>query len=591
MINLTSLSFEKIKEDLLNYLQSRPDYERWKDFFESSTGTILIELLAGLGSFLSHLLTVGRREAYLFPAMLKSSTIAMAQFLGYSAFRGKNSTATLTITPEYTTSVARFSSIGTYNDYDLVILSDVFLTEGQSQNVEVVIGKKGEETLSIDTNGIHRFSTAFLSEDVRLLLDGAEVELGTSFEDLLNDKWLLVTNPLESVDAVYLGEITGTHELTLEYILFAQVDSIDISKAQCYYGTIESLVDFTRYQSPESIDKIKSVAPAYHDLQKVIRSREDYVKLVKQLLPNAVDVAGNDPSPPEVQISYVLEDESLLSDDDKTSLLNELDKYRPFGLPVPTIVDPKKLNSEIIAQLKVYSGSNMDEIKSTVQSVAGSFSKKLGITVDVDEIESMIESDSAVKVARVQWKVLGEFLGAGSTATSTFTVRFPPVVSGSDMVYIDGTPAKEITSSVTGEVVGTGSTAGTTVFTATLANTNIKPSTVTVHYTIGTTNYTAADDGNGNITGTYLTGTINYTTGDISLTFSSAPDAGTNITVDYLYFPYWYTMNYTTGEITFKSPPPAGSSITADYITTLNEAQLEWNEYTTMSYQISVEVV
>ena len=40
------------------------------------------------------------------------------------------------------------------------------------------------------------------------------------------------------------------------------------------------------------------------------------------------------------------------------------------------------------------------------------------------------------------------------------------------------------------------------------------------------------DDGNGNITGDGVTGTVNYTTGEISVTFSTAPANGTEITAD-----------------------------------------------------------
>ena len=91
-------------------------------------------------------------------------------------------------------------------------------------------------------------------------------------------------------------------------------------------------------------------------------------------------------------------------------------------------------------------------------------------------------------------------------------------------------------NSVTGEVIGTGD-GSTTSFSATLANTPVEPKSLTVHYTIGGTAYTGTDDGEGNITGTDIdSGTINYDTGEVSLTFSTAPDDGTNITADYKYY-------------------------------------------------------
>jgi len=84
----------------------------------------------------------------------------------------------------------------------------------------------------------------------------------------------------------------------------------------------------------------------------------------------------------------------------------------------------------------------------------------------------------------------------------------------------------------TGEVIGTGD-GTTTSFSGTLANPPAFPNSVSIHYVIGATSYTATDDGAGNISGTYVSGTITYSTGVWSLTFTTAPDSGTNITADY----------------------------------------------------------
>jgi len=85
---------------------------------------------------------------------------------------------------------------------------------------------------------------------------------------------------------------------------------------------------------------------------------------------------------------------------------------------------------------------------------------------------------------------------------------------------------------VAGEIIGTGDGA-TLTFSATLANPPVAAGSVVISYTIGGTAYTATDNGLGTITGTDLSGTINYTTGEVSLTFTVAPDAATDITADY----------------------------------------------------------
>jgi len=86
--------------------------------------------------------------------------------------------------------------------------------------------------------------------------------------------------------------------------------------------------------------------------------------------------------------------------------------------------------------------------------------------------------------------------------------------------------------SANGEIIGTGD-GSTTTFSTALSYTPIGPGTVKVHYTIGGTTYSVTDDGTGNISDDNVTGTINYDTGDVNLTFTTAPDTETNITVDY----------------------------------------------------------
>ena len=69
----------------------------------------------------------------------------------------------------------------------------------------------------------------------------------------------------------------------------------------------------------------------------------------------------------------------------------------------------------------------------------------------------------------------------------------------------------------------------TKVFAFTSSKIPVVVSSVTISYTVGSTDYEATDDGAGVITGTGLTGTIDYSTGAIALTFTTAPDNDTTI--------------------------------------------------------------
>ena len=85
------------------------------------------------------------------------------------------------------------------------------------------------------------------------------------------------------------------------------------------------------------------------------------------------------------------------------------------------------------------------------------------------------------------------------------------------------------------EQIGTGDGA-TITFTAVLSKTPIKPGSVTV--TDGVETFT--DNGDGTLTGSAGgSGTVNYTTGDISVTFATAPASGAAITASYKYYISW----------------------------------------------------
>ncbi|RLF66470.1 MAG: hypothetical protein DRN30_02070 [Thermoplasmata archaeon] len=73
-----------------------------------------------------------------------------------------------------------------------------------------------------------------------------------------------------------------------------------------------------------------------------------------------------------------------------------------------------------------------------------------------------------------------------------------------------------------------------TSYSYTFTITPLFPGTVKIDYTIGGSSYEATDDGSGSISGYQLTGTIDYRNGNCSLSFSVAPDAGTDIVGKYV---------------------------------------------------------
>jgi len=91
------------------------------------------------------------------------------------------------------------------------------------------------------------------------------------------------------------------------------------------------------------------------------------------------------------------------------------------------------------------------------------------------------------------------------------------------------------TGSTTGEVLTTVTTATASPITGKISLPPVNPlSSFTVHYTIGTVTYSVTADASGNLNDGNLTGTIAQD-GTYSLSFTTLPTAGTNITADYSY--------------------------------------------------------
>ena len=65
IISPYAISFDSIKNNLQQYVSSKPENETWLDFYASSAGETIIEIAAALGAFYAYHFIVGRRETFL----------------------------------------------------------------------------------------------------------------------------------------------------------------------------------------------------------------------------------------------------------------------------------------------------------------------------------------------------------------------------------------------------------------------------------------------------------------------------------------------------------------------------------------------
>jgi hypothetical protein len=205
--SLDSISFNKIKADLINYIKTKPDQAQFEAFFNSATGTTFIELLAGYQTYLSQQTTIARRETYLAYAKNKTSVIGISQSLGYSVDRGHNAKLYLVVQANQSVSLGKWEILGSCKDLDIILLEPIALTINQYYILPVVLGNVNEEDIVVDTSLLKtfRFSSNLVSNDILLFINSLEAPLGNKLVSLVEDKYVTTSNTLGSVDVAYLN--------------------------------------------------------------------------------------------------------------------------------------------------------------------------------------------------------------------------------------------------------------------------------------------------------------------------------------------------------------------------------------------------
>jgi len=412
LVDPSNISFTQIKDEFRSYIDSKATADVWEDFYSSGVGATLIELLSGFATFNSYTITVGRRETYLFYALVRSAVVAIAESLGYSAFRGSNVHLVLNITPSTTQILTRMELLGTYLDYDIVAFEDQALVQSVPEDVQVMIGQLKTETIDIQSADlqIFRFESLNVSDDIRILINGSLVPSSKYISDLVNDKYLVLSNALGAVDVIYMNDgaypYTYGDTITLEYLELKEftIGVSDESSLQLDIGTINTVSTASLYLAPETTDALRINAPLYHETNTLIRGRDDFKNHLKLLISNAVSVNAYDVSAAVMDLSYVRDDLTLLTTTEKASILSAMDTYRPFGIWMPTITDPTQLDItlDIVLTLETSLGSiGQSTIEADVASIVSTWEKQLETSITLEDVEAALTALTYVKISRV----------------------------------------------------------------------------------------------------------------------------------------------------------------------------------------------
>lgn len=436
IIKNQSQSFEQIVIDLNVYLRSLDDWESWQDYFKTGSGQTIIDLIAGLGTQLFYLINIQRQENYLQTALNRSSVIGMAQLLGYSVGRGNSVKAIITVKAESTQVMNKFDVIGTAKGVDIIMAESVLINEGETKAISVIIGSLKRDHVSVQSSNLQPFrltkpnvsedyilyktANPYPGDDVEVTDKSGWIELPTSDKmiDLSNDKYVVQTNVLSSVDVFYLNEGSGEHAyqyrsgdtIILEYVELSNTE-FTLTDLEFYYGTVNSVDSVASYNAIERLSSIKVNAPMSNETQALIRARNDAKKLTITNSSYLTSVNTRDLSPEVVEVTYIKSDFTLLSQIEYTELYNYLYARRAFGIMMPVITPPVRGLLELDIQVRLSNplvrNTVINSIANMVDLLQGRFiinNDGEPVQLDLEDIERQIEDLYGTKISRIYIK-------------------------------------------------------------------------------------------------------------------------------------------------------------------------------------------
>jgi hypothetical protein len=178
-----------IEQEVTSYLASLPDWDRWRDMFESSVGNVILDILCGISELLLYKMDNRLIEAYLYSAISDQAVYLIADMLGYNVNRKAAAEGKVTLTFE-----SSLPSQVTIPDGYAIYTGDIPL---------VVVGNHviaaGSDTAEIDVaqgEFAYRLFTSTPGEDYYLSNEALETSIlsGVDFERLLVDEGFEVEN-------------------------------------------------------------------------------------------------------------------------------------------------------------------------------------------------------------------------------------------------------------------------------------------------------------------------------------------------------------------------------------------------------------
>ena len=417
IISPYAISFTNIKNSLQSYIQNKSDVtSTWKDFYTAGAGQTVLELDAAVAAFYAFHFIIGRRESFLTVAQNYNSVVGGALDKGYNCSRGHNVHIRIQIVPTKTQSLSKWSIVGSYGEYDVVLLEDAILNKGIATTIDCVIGNSSVQSVPIKTTDLQQFvfTAANTTDDVRLILTDREVPFSTELKDAVNDNYIMLTNPYGSVDVFYLNngnyKYTVADTLNLQFIERNNITFGAISKSTLVIDVASQVDDIILIEDRldvEDKEHIRIAAPIYHETNNVVRARKDYVKFLKENNALIIDANDKDLNPGLIALTYLKKYDSeagtsLLTAQEKQDYVKFMMSICPDGVAKAFIEDPVRVVRSLAITLWQKSNENIQAtIEDDIDNILDTYRDRLAPVLDLNQIEHDIEQLPGVKIARV----------------------------------------------------------------------------------------------------------------------------------------------------------------------------------------------
>lgn len=417
IISPYAISYNSIKNALESYINDKSVsqvLDTWSDFYVSGAGQTVVELDAAIGAFYAFHFIIGRRESYLPTAQNYNSVLGGAESLGYNASRGKNLHVSIKIKPIVTQTLAKWTVLGSFDEYQIILWEDTILTKGEEITLHCVVGNSAAQSFNILNSELQQFTFTAenTTDDCRLVLNDTEVPVSSELKDAMNDNYLMLSNSYGSVDVFYLnrglynyntGDVLYLHYIERNNLKF---ESIDPDNVDIDYGDLLELTLISERRDKQDKESIRIGASIYHETNNVVRARKDYAKyLLQENDLNLLDTNDLDINPGLIALTYLKEYENgtnLMTQDQKDNFLNTIMKVCPDGVADAFIEDPVPVIRHLNIQLWQKTGEVIPaNVADYIEEILDAYRNKLAVKVTLEDIENELEKIPGVKIARV----------------------------------------------------------------------------------------------------------------------------------------------------------------------------------------------